>query len=288
MLQNFKFWYILYHIDWGDGMEKIILNDINFDEFVKLRKQGTKSSIYTDGKTCIKMLDGLSSEEKADLYWKFLEMDGISIAGVALPTSLIVENDKFVGYTMNYFNNSLCFFDRFGSTKYVECQEMFAAVKKASLILRDIHSKGIICQDLSFYNILINNRGDVCFCDIDGCGYEEHLSPFISLLLKKFMVDYRRKKPVYVSKNMDRLSLMLSFFLLSYTLEIQKVSDSRYDSLSRYLRTLENCRSYANILTNKSANIPEIPYMDELIDTDDSGWINRDKQLSLIRKIIGR
>ena len=37
---------------------------------------------------------------------------------------------------------------------------------------------------------------------------------------------------------------------------------------------------------NKQNPIPQIPYIDELID-DDNGYIDRTKQLSLFEKIIG-
>jgi len=269
-------------------MEKINLRDINFEQLRKLSNQGTKSTIYTDGAYCIKMLNGLYPEERNSLYWKFLEMDGISIDSVVLPNSLIIKDDKLVGYTMEYLKGYQSFFDEFSTTQYVSIKKMFSAVKQSSLILREIHSNDIICQDLTFDNILIDANGNIKYCDIDGCAYNHHLSSFVSVLLKQYIINYRKEKQVCVSKNMDRLSLMLSFFLLTYLKEIQKTSQKNYQSLSEHLKTLENCRQYAEILTTKRMSIPEIPYIDELIDDNDSGYLNRDKQLNLIKKIIRR
>ncbi len=85
------------------------------------------------------------------------------------------------------------------------CNELLIYVEKASRILRDIHSNGIGCQDLSFENILINNKGKVVFYDVDGCTYQGHHSPFFSILFKDFLVDYRKSK-VSTVEDVDKVS----------------------------------------------------------------------------------
>ncbi len=264
-------------------MDKINIKDINLSSLERLSQQGTKSTIYRDGNRCIKILDRFLDEEKEDLFKKFLEMDGMSIDGVLFPKELIVNGDKLEGYIMDYFNSSIPLSDRF-MVRYVDCKLLFDYVYKASKILREIHNNGIVCQDLSFENILVDINGNVKFCDLDGCSYKGSLSPFISVLMKRFFIDYRKEK-IIVSPNLDRISMMLSFFFLMYAKEIQKLSKKEYHRLSDEIVTLDKMRAYANRLVDRNCNIGEIPYLDEMINLDDDKVYDRDKQLSLFRRI---
>ena len=265
-------------------MEKIKINDIDFSKLQKLYSQGTKSVVYRNEGNCIKIFNDLYDQEKKLLYKKFMSMEGITIKDVILPTTLIVENDKLQGYIMEYFENSSSLFEHFCTHRYVNVKEMFEAIKKASLILKEIHSNNIILQDLNFDNILIDKEGNIKYCDIDGCAYNEMMSPYISIMLNNF-IKYRKDKLCLVTKNLDRISFMLSFFVLTYLKEIQKVSKKTYHTLSDKIKTLENCREFANELLSKRY-IPEIPYLDELIYDEDEGYIDRMKQISLIKRII--
>ena len=53
-------------------MEQIKLKDINLDLLKKLEQQGTKSTMYRNGTSCIKMLDGFYEEKKDDLFKRFI------------------------------------------------------------------------------------------------------------------------------------------------------------------------------------------------------------------------
>ena len=267
-------------------MEKININDINFSVLQKLPSQGTQSTIYTDGNLCYKLLDGLYTNEKKDLYKKFLDMEGIKINGVLLPEDLIVENGLLQGYTMTYFKNSTPLSDRF-LKRYFNCKELFEYINKASKILRSIHSNGIICQDLSFENILVDNNGNIAFCDIDGCSYKENNSPFISILFKEFLVGWRKSK-IYIKEDVDNLSMILSLYLIMYGEVLQKITKKQYHSLSDNVNTLENLRPVANMLVDKKCTIEKIPYLDEFIDLTDDYIVDREKTLSLRQKVFRR
>ena len=128
---------------------------------------------------------------------------------------------------------------------------------------------------------------NIKYSDIDGCAFKDYRSPFVSVLLKRFLIDYRKDKLCYVSKNTDRISFMLSFYLVMYLQELQKLSKKEYHSLSDNISTLENCREYANMLLGYRT-LPEIPYLDELINDNDSYIIDRDKQISIKQKIFKR
>lgn len=267
-------------------MEIIKLGDINFNAFEKMCYQGNNSTIYTNGDICIKRLEDLTQEEKVSMKCKLIEMEGVSVADALLPKGLVLDGDILDSIIIANFKNSKNFFERFGRTRYVDCAEMFSAVKKASLILREIHENGMVCQDLTFSNILIDAEGNIKYCDMDSCYYNGIYSPYSSMLLERFMISFRKEKEYRMTKNTDRLSLFLSFIQLLYAKEIQKISSRKYQELSSRLKTLENCKKYFEILVNKRNPIPQIPYMDELIDDDDKGSIDRTKQLSVFEKIV--
>lgn len=270
-------------------MDKIKLTDIDLSKLEISKNQGTKSTIYIQDNLCIKILDKYLQKEKEILLKKTLEMDGLFIENVLLPKSIIIENEKLEGYVMNNFKNSIPLNDYFGTYRYVNCKEFFNVIKKASIILKEIHKTDIICQDISFDNILIDKYGNIKYCDIvDSCTYKNYNSPFISLLLNEFITNYRKEKYYIPSKNMDRVSFMLSFYYLIYLEQLQKISKKKYHSLSDNINTLEITRKYANILVDKKSKIPEIPYMDELIDDKDEYIIDREKQFDLKRKILSK
>ena len=62
-------------------------------------------------------------------------------------------------------------------------------------------------------DILVDLNGNVKFCDLDGCSYKGSLSPFISILMKRFFINYRREQMV-LNPNLDRISMLLSFFFI--------------------------------------------------------------------------
>ena len=264
-------------------MEKINFKEINLSTLRKLKSQGTQSTIYTDGVICYKFLDGLYSDEKRDLYRKFLDMDGIKINDVLLPQTLIMKNGNLKGYTMKYFANSIPLSDKFFK-RYFNCNELFVYVVKASKILRNIHNNGIFCQDLSFENVLVDDNGNIAFCDIDGCTYREHNSPFFSLIFKEFLVDFRNSK-VSTIKDVDKISMILSFYLVMYGEVLQKITKKQYHALSDNIQTLKNLQNTANILVNKNYPIKDIPYMDEIIDLNDNYEIDRKKILTMKQRI---
>ena len=266
-------------------MEQIKLKDINLNSLKKLEQQGTKSTVYRNGTSCIKLLDGFYEEEKDALFKKFLDMEGLEIENVLLPKELIVSNGKLEGYTMDYFP-SVSLNSKF-EVRQVDTKVLFDYVYKASKILREIHRNGIICQDLSFENILVDDNGNVKFCDLDGCSYKDNVSPFVSLIMKRYFIDYR-KEQLLLCTNLDRVGMMLSFFFVVYAKELQKLNRKSYSKLAEKSNTLEEMRKYANLLLDRSNPVPAIPYLDELIWLDDDLVYDRDKQLSLFRRLIRR
>ena len=269
-------------------MEKIKWKDIDFSTLRKLQSQGTNSTIYTDGLKCYKLLDGLYPEEKRELYRKFLDMDGIEIEGVLLPQEFIMEEDSLKGYTMQYFENSMPLSDKF-LKRFFNCQELLFYVYQASKILRRIHAKEIVCQDLSFENILVDKDGNVVFCDIDGCSYKEHRSPFYSLVFKKFWIDYRKSNLSEIEDlDVDKLSMILSLYLEIYGEVLENITKKQYRALSKNIQTLENLKEIVKQICKKNASIRNLPYLDEVIDLQDDYEVDREKILTMRKRILRR
>lgn len=267
-------------------MEKLDVKDIDFNSLKKFKYQGSQSTMFVDETTCYKIFKGIYPDEIDSMYKKILEMDGIQIKDVLLPKSIIMDNQKLVGITLDYFQDSQSvfrFFTNFNS-RYVSCNELFDIINKISLSLRNIHKKGIICQDLSLCNVLINSQGEIRFCDMDSCTYKNYSSPYIAGYLDNFLVNYRNFKTTKITQNNDRLSLLLEFYFLLYLKEMQNLSKKDYNYLG-HLKTMENAQVIRKKLLNLNKTIEEVPYMDELICLDDDFLIDRCKQVNLTKKL---
>lgn len=267
-------------------MDKIKIQDIDFSVLKKTEYQGSKSTMYEDDKVCYKILDGLYPDERETLYKKLIDMDGIKIDNVYLPRDLIIKNDKLAGFTLDKFKNSMPIYDKFYS-RFVDFKELFNYITKACIILREIHKNDIVCQDLSFDNILVDNSGNVAFCDMDGCSYNGYESPFISMLMKKLIYDYRKEEFV-ISKNFDRVSMLVSLYYLLYEKYLYGISRTDFELLSRNVETIDRTMIYVKTLLDRHQKIPDIPYLDELIVPTDDYIMDREKDFSLFRRILKR
>lgn len=265
-------------------MDKIKLSDIDFSKLKKVQTTKTQNTTFVDGENFIKILDKLYLDEKNSLYGKLLALEGVQINNVLFPKTLIINDGKLEGYITDYFKNSSTLVDYFLTSRFINCKDIFEALKKASFILRDIHDAGIIYQDVHFANILINKEKDIKYIDIDGCAYQNYKTIFIPTILKRF-IEYRKDEFCIRSENMDRISFMLSFFYIMYIKEIQKLSKRQYHSLSNNISTLENARLYANqLLLNDT--LPDVPYLDEIINEEDDFIIDRIQQLPIYKRIL--
>ena len=260
-------------------MDKINYNDIDFSLLKKSEIQGTTSTVYENGDECIKIINGLFPYEKRDLYKKFLEMDGIKINGVLLPTGLIIKDNNLYGYTMNNFKNSINLNDYFD--KKIDYAILFDIVRRASVILKEIHNNQIIYEDLSFDNILIDDSFNIMFSDIDGCAYKDYSSPFISYILNNYISNYRGED-IHISKNLDRISMMLSMIYLVYKEEIKYLDVNYCEYISKDIKTLQNLKKYVELFKCTKSDISDIPYLDEIIDVSDCIDFNKTLNLSKI------
>lgn len=250
-------------------MKTININSINFELLTKLNQQGGFSKIYRDENTCYKIFNRLFFQERQEIYEKFSLMKDIEIDHVILPQEFIIENTNIKGYTMKYIPNTTSMATKYThNTKNLNTNEFFNSIIKSSKILREIHQQDIIYQDLSFENILIDSNNECYFIDLDGCSYKGIEGRFISYLANHFFTRYR-KENVKINKNLDRISMLLSFFNTIFQSPIENISKQEYEELKKYINTLNNLSNYVDMLLDKSNPIEYIPYLDEVIDVSD-------------------
>ncbi len=243
--------------------------------------------MYDAGDICVKIFENIDKEELDKLYRKIREIEGITIDGTIFPIDIILENGILKGFTMEKFENSINLLDYFTCTEKVSCEDIFKAIKKASEILKNIHNHNIIVQDLTFDNILINSEGVIKYSDFDGYAVNNITSPYTSLILKRYIVDYRKDK-IEISKSTDRISMMICTFQLLFLKEIQKVSKRSYQKLANNITTIKNLEPYKDMLKDRTHPLKLIPYIDELIDSSDNYIIDRIEQIGRVKALYYR
>lgn len=261
-------------------METINFQDIDLSAMNPSRIQGTKSTVYINNDKCYKILSGLFVSEKKQLLRKFYDMDGIVIDDIMLPKKLILDQGNLIGYVMDYFPNSINLYDYFTHDRFVDVNDIFKATNKASLIVKEAHKNGIILQDFSFDNILIDNNSNIKICDIDGCQYKNHKGPFISMIMHNYYNIYMKKR-YKIDENFDNQALLLSMLATIYHSMVLDIK--QYDKLSDKIETLKCIRPIVYSLLNNSDT--KVPYLDEVIH-DDHYIIDRNKQVSLKKRLV--
>ncbi len=255
-------------------MEKIQLKDIDCKSLKPLENQGNTSSIYIYDGECYKFLDKLDVSLKPGLYEKISDIEGMEVDGIILPKKIIEDNGNFVGYVTDYFSQSATLYDYFTKKRYEDANDILVATKKASIILKNAHKSGIVLQDVSFDNFLIDENGNVRLCDIDSCKFKEKYGHYISGPLKDYYLHMHRLPEI--NENLDRQSLFFSMLLTMYHKRV--LSLSTYDELSQEIKTLKELRNimFSLLITTNTW----VPYLDEVIIDNDHYTIDRNTQVS--------
>ena len=218
----------------------------------------------------------LTDEEKRDMLKKFELIGDIELDGVLTPIDLIVDGKKLERYSMNFFPYSLNVAEYFRKRKEVKISDLNSIFIRSAKILKGVHDKRLIYQDVSNDNILVSNRtGEVAFCDFESCAYKSINGkiiiegPFYSRDLSDYIEDY---KDDYLSPstNNDRLSLLLAYLRIIFGDNIPNISEYKYDELSDRIHSLRELKNIIEALKERDAVIPEVPYLDDVLEKDES------------------
>lgn len=265
-------------------MQEIKLRDINIESLKRIGRHGSNlATLYTDGDTCYKIYNNPYSFDNKALYNNFRDMDGMQIDGVLLPRDLIVDNNLLYGFTMSFFKDSITLSDKFFE-RFIDKKLVISAFNKASAIIRKMHQAGVVCQDLSLENILINSNGDIAICDPDSFAYKSYYSGSFSKIFCNFLIKYRDTK-LDIWEDIDRISMFIAFYYLMFEKEIQNVSKHQYNKLSQEMKTVANLREIRSMLLDKKIPLHGLPYFDEFASSDDVGMLDKNKYLTIGQKV---
>ena len=79
--------------------------------------------------------------------------------------------------------------------------------------------------------------------------------------------------------------MLVSFYDIIFDEEINHISKRQYKELSNNVVTLKESRELFETLLNKKSLLTTLPYLDEIIDDSDDYIVDREKLLTLKRKI---
>lgn len=256
-------------------MDVVKYNYLNSLEMKQIESCGSTSELFLIKDQLYKLFHSFFVNHYGeDLYKKFNAIENIHIDNVIMPKKAIMQNDIFLGYTMEYYSTYSNLNDYFSHDRYVDVNDILNATKKASLILKDFHSKGILLRDYSFDNILIGNNNDIKVCDIDSCLYKEYRGiPVIPDFMK-----YYYQKVVHqmncLDENFDRQTLLFAMLKAIYFYAVFDIK--KYDSLANKIKVLKEIRPIFESLLNNSKT--DVPYLDDIICEDEDFTIDRNKQ----------
>lgn len=248
-------------------MEVLMKNEIDFGRLKRMKCDvNSESILYHDNNTIYKMFKNLPYRDLKRKKRKIeLLSSGNPLDNVVLPQYEIMDGTVLSGYTMEYIKKSFPLFDF--TIKNKNINNFLQLVRKISLSLRKIHDdpRNIIVGDLSFSNIIFDENFKYYFVDFDSCMIDGISSDRICFLLD-FYIKRRNINKFSISERTDKLSLMLCTLYTIFLRYIDGVSIYEYDLLSEKLETLKNMREYFLNIKKCSGSIPDVPYMDEMIE----------------------
>ena len=247
-------------------MDIIKKEKINFNNLNKLKcRANSESDLYVDEDILYKIFKELTPRELRKKERKIeLLSGGDKIENVILPERKIVDGNLISGYSMDYVKDSLILFEFAKRSKNIN--DFLKVIYQVSLTLRKIHndSRNIVVGDLSFSNIIFDEKFNHYFVDFDGSMIDNIPSERISFLLNDYTV-LRGMYRFSVDKNSDVFSLMLCTLHTIFGIEIDNVSMYDFDFAAEKNETLRNMREYVIEMKKKNNYIPSVPYMDEII-----------------------
>lgn len=250
-------------------MERINLANIDLRKLSQINSsQHLESDLYHDDELVYKIFKDFS-EYKIRKKQKKIEIlrDGNPLPNVVMPIDDLFFNDAFFGYTMKYIKNSLPLADFNKISKDIRI--FFQILITVSKSVEEIHSdpREIIIGDLNFDNIIIDRSFNPYIVDFDSSKIGRLLNETNPAIIASYQ-KRRNIKNIDINQNSDKFSLLLWTLFMIFKKNLADISLYEIDEKAERLETLKNAREF--ILTmKKSKDIPEVPYIHELISNND-------------------
>lgn len=245
-------------------MVTLDIRDIDFSELEIFNGvNSTESTLFYDEHYFYKLFDnnfdGRNKEKKL-----LLLNDGDKIPDVVIPDILIKNNGLMSGCVMERIKdaNSL--------SKYKNSNVFIMLLYVVSQSLKKIHSdpRNIVIGDLHFNNIIIDSNIKHHFIDIDSCMIDGISADRLPISLKHYILN-RGNFKFDVSKNTDKLCLILAMISALFGKSIDSLCMDEYDDKAEQVYTLKNMRNIFVELKNNNNCIVNVPYLHELISIND-------------------
>ena len=147
--------------------------------------------------------------------------------------------------------------------------DSLSTLKDASIRLSRLHrdSDRILVGDMHFDNIIIDDKGNNHFIDVESYGIQS-LKPSD---IPSITYNYYTWMNYYIchSSNMDKISFFLALFSSIFNKNIISVSENEYEIKSKQILILEKLKDVFLDLKYSYAEEPDMPYLYEVINDDD-------------------
>lgn len=248
-------------------MKILDLRDIDFSKLELYDDViSTEGSLYFDDSLFYKLFDrdkdiNLENKEKKII----LLNEGDVIPNLVIPNVLINNRDKFCGCAMPNIKNARCLYE------YRNSMLFMLLLYEIAVTLKKIHNdpRNIVVGDLHFNNILIDEKKNHYFIDLDSCRISDVSHDRLPVCVMKYAFN-REISNFDVTSSTDRLSMFLYVIYSVFGKNIDDVNIYEYDEKAEQLYTLKNMRKYfLEVKNNFGVIIDDIPYMSDLISIND-------------------
>ena len=248
-------------------MNLIRISSINFETLERLNiKNSAESTLYVNKshKTLYKIYSSNVDRGYKKRVLMFMELFG-ELPHVIKPDTVIRADvgSAVEGCAMRYIDKSIELKSFF--SKYESNELLFHILIEISKTLKTIHDREIIYGDLNFRNILLDNNLKHYFCDFDSLSINGDFCSISNLLNDYINYQDMSINRLLLSQNTDRLTMYLYFLGLLSDNDKRIVTDYKYCELKELFPFLERSKSVFEQIKCKTGQIPEIPYLHEII-----------------------
>ncbi len=241
-------------------MKKITLNDLNFKKLKLLTNKTSESIIYYDKNNIYKLFTDINKvflKEKQEKL-EYLEQCYLP-ENFLKPHLIIMDNSLCVGcvapYKKSNHLNNVNMLNIYLKHCYLVSHDLqIVHNHNPQIAFADVHGRNILIHKLSHY-----------FCDIDGCFIKDlKVSYCVSNNYDNYLDDYNIKEEV-VNQNSDKVQLYIMLFFKIFHKNIYYISESEYLEKMKGIPILKDLYSVFKTLQNPLHEVPEVPYLHELI-----------------------
>lgn len=244
-------------------MEKISIRDLDFNKLTYKNYHNEESDIYIGDNKLYKLFKYFDYEQLENKEKKIELLNNKDLdKRIIIPDIIITQNDCFRGCGMDYIDNTIQLFDY--KKHYSDLNNFMKIVNSVSNVLENsIHKNNIVVCDLSFSNIIIDEKLNPYFIDFESCSIDNIEPEVISTLVYYY---YRHRKiKININKNIDKLSLILYILYIIFRKKIENISLYEYDELKEQIYFLEELKELFLELKKQERFIPDVPYISEFI-----------------------